>query len=374
MVFFSITSILTLFAYALLIFGFIGGWRKAKLFNRPPAKTYATRCSIIIAARNEAGNIGHLISNLVQQEYSGEQFEIIIVDDHSDDKTADIISPFKQNNHVILLHLPDEKRGKKDALELGISQATGELIITLDADCSVGNLWLSTIVSFYNEYAPSLIICPVDYIAKKGLWNEIVNLEFLILIGSSASATINGQPFLSNGANSAFRRDVFNQLDDPFYGSVSSGDDVFLLHKVKQIEDATILFLKSPDAIAYTESTNTVKDFFNQRIRWASKTKIYKDKETMVIATIIGLMNIHLAVLFFIGLGKLHIFLLFITVFGIKLIIDTAFFSNILPFFNKNYLMRQIFFTDFLYSFYVIIVGILSLFYKPLWKGRIINT
>jgi cellulose synthase/poly-beta-1,6-N-acetylglucosamine synthase-like glycosyltransferase len=332
-----------------------------------------TTCSILIAARNEAGNIENILSDILQQDYPRALFEIIVINDHSDDKTAEIVSFFQQGNVITLVDMPEGLQGKKEALTEGIKLSKSELILTLDADCRITKKWLSTMVSFYNETNASIIIGPVDFHYRKGMWNAIQNLEFLSLVGSSASSTNNGQPFLCNGANLAYKRKLYLQIDNPFSNELSSGDDIFFLHKAKKVPDIQIHFIKHPDAIALTEGAKTAASFFSQRIRWASKSKKMSDPETLVIVAIISAMNVLLLSLLIISFIRYDIFFIFFPAFGIKLIIDYAFFKQLLPFFKKDNLLKHIPLTNFLYFLYFAVMIVFSLFIKPQWKGRSIK-
>jgi cellulose synthase/poly-beta-1,6-N-acetylglucosamine synthase-like glycosyltransferase len=368
-----IISFFVIFSYCLLIFIFINGWMKTEAFKPTVTQEFETKCSIIIAARNEAGQIENILSDIIQQEYPRELFEIIIVNDHSEDNTANIVSFFQQGNAISLINLQGEKTGKKAALTEGITLSNGELILTLDADCRVGKRWLMTIVQFYKEYNSTVIMSPVDFHKKKGFWNKIQNLEFLSLVGSSACAINNGQAFLCNGANLAYKRKVFLQLEDPFSQNISSGDDVFFLHKVKKINDSQIHFLKNSDAIAYTHGVNSIKSFLSQRVRWASKSSKINDSESLVFMAIISAMNLLLLFLFGVSIINSNYVFIFIACLGIKTIVDFAFFKQILPFFEKENLLKQIPLTNFFYFLYFAIMIILSLVMKPKWKGRSIK-
>ncbi len=367
-----IISVLVTFIYVLFISVLVNGWMKIDLFKEN-GNQHKTFCSIIIAARNEAGNIENILSDILLQETDRSLIEIIVVNDHSEDQTANVVSFFQQNQSVILLNLPDDLHGKKQALAHGIAKATGELIITIDADCRVGKHWLGSIMSFYETHSPHLIIGPVDYIAQKGFWQKMQNIEFLSLVGTSAAATGNGQSFLCNGANLIFPRSVYTQINDPFNNSVSSGDDVFLLHNIKKRPDAKIMFLKSPQAIVYTEGSKTIKEFVSQKVRWASKSKLMSDTESLSFILIISAINIHLGFLLILGLFFTKVLFLFMGVYIIKMIVDTTFFKQILPFFSKSSLLKLTIVANFLYFFYYITMIILSLSYKPKWKNRTIK-
>jgi len=364
-----ILSFFTLFSYCLLMFIFINGWMKTDLYV-VPEQVFEIKCSIIIAARNEAGHIENILSDIIQQNYPRELFEIIVVNDHSDDNTGDIVSFFQQGNAISLINLLDENTGKKAALAEGIKLSNGEFILTLDADCRIGKNWLQTMVSFYKENNSSLLMGPVDFHPKKGYWNQTQNLEFLSLVGTSASAINNDQAFLCNGANLAFKRKVFLQFEDPYNQKISSGDDIFLLHKIKNASNPLIHFVKNTDAIAYTNGVDSLKSFFAQRIRWASKSTRINDSETLVFIAIITAMNLLLVFLLAASIINSNILFVFAACFGTKTIVDYAFFKQILPFFKKENLLKQIPVTNFLYFLYFAIMMILSLFLKPNWKGR----
>src|ERR1035437_397754 len=97
-------SFFIIFAYCLLLFIFINGWMKTVVYE-VKATIPETKCSILIAARNEAGNIENILSDIIQQEYPRELFEIIVINDHSDDKTAEIVSFFQQGNVITLVNM-----------------------------------------------------------------------------------------------------------------------------------------------------------------------------------------------------------------------------------------------------------------------------
>ena len=123
------------------------GWKKITPFEhnyQPPA----TRLSIIIAARNEEETIGPLLSALNNQTYPQELFEVIVVDDHSTDRRADVVKQFEKIK-LVTLNEPGQNSYKTKAIETGILHATGDLIITTDADCLPGKNWLLTLDSFY---------------------------------------------------------------------------------------------------------------------------------------------------------------------------------------------------------------------------------
>jgi glycosyltransferase involved in cell wall biosynthesis len=111
----------------------------------------ATKVTVLIAARNEEENIQKTITDLLAQDYSKELTEIIIVDDHSTDNTAQIISGYASQG-IKLLQLKTDKplnSYKKKAIAEAIQMSEGELMVATDADCQMGLKWLSSIVAYY---------------------------------------------------------------------------------------------------------------------------------------------------------------------------------------------------------------------------------
>ena len=123
-----------LLLYGTLILYYFYHWLRTKEFsadNTPPIFI-----SVVVAARNEEKNIGHLFKMFQEQTYPPQLFEVIIVDDFSTDKTQDIILDFLSDRyHVIRPGTEAANSSKKKALEAGVQRAKGDLIVITDADC-----------------------------------------------------------------------------------------------------------------------------------------------------------------------------------------------------------------------------------------------
>lgn len=370
---FWVIAILILFIYAILIYIIGQGWNSILDFNSAPGKPDVF-VSVIIAVRNEESNILSVLDDISEQDYSPETFEVLIVDDHSQDQTAKLVNrkiAARKNMH--LLSLPEGKSGKKSAIASGIGQARGELIVTVDADCHIQNRWLSTIATYYEKQGkPDMIIGLVDYFPPDSCTGKLQQFEFLSLIGSGAGAAGAGHPLMCNGANLAYKKESYLLFSDPMTSIVASGDDVFLMLKFKQ-KGYTIRVLKSTDSIVYTQSPSSMKIFLNQRMRWISKARHYKDPDVIITALVIFITNISL--LFSMGVLIAGInCILFPILFILKSLIDFLFMKQILDFFNQKQLLKFLIIIQLLYPFYMLSTGIAGNLFRAAWKGRFIKS
>jgi len=189
--------------------------------------------SIVIAARNEAQNISHLIDNLLSQNYPKNLFEIIVVDDFSEDNTLLILEKYLQEKNIKILK--NKKAGKKAALQKARENSQYEYIIQIDADCSLKQNYLNSINSYLSENKElKLLLAPV--LLKhtiSNFWSAIQALEFSSLIMSTAGFAYYGKAIMANGANLIYPKNVFKTLDENLEKRTPSGDDMFLLYEVK---------------------------------------------------------------------------------------------------------------------------------------------
>ena len=212
---------------------------------------------------------------------------------------------------------------------------------------------------------------PVTYKKKIGLFNSFQSLEFLSLVGSGAGSIGIGNSIFCNGANMAYRKDVFLELNTYDDDAAASGDDVFLLHQIKKYYPKGIVFIKDPRAIVSTIGSETYYEFYNQRKRWASKSINYRDTATIYVSLLVFLTNFLMLFLFLLSLYDLSIMFWFISFLCCKFIIDLIFLIPVLRFFERNDLVKFIFPFEFFYSFYIVFIVVLSFVSPFYWKGRL---
>jgi len=367
---FSIITLTFLILYIIRISQYLSGWKQVTEF-KPGNSLHKIFISIIIPFRNEEKNIKGLLKDLANQNYPDILYEVILVNDHSEDSTTQIIEPFCSNHkNFRLIQLPENFYGKKEAIETGIRNAAGELIVTTDADCRAGNKWISTIAAYYFESdKPEMIIGLVDIMSEDTFYNKFQQLEFLSLAGSGAGAVGISQPIFCSGANLIYEKELFNKYKDPLNRTSVSGDDTLFMLKLKKECKHEIKLLKSKEAIVYTKSQLTIGEFIRQRIRWTSKAIFYKDQNIIYTSIIVLTLNVSILISIILIFTNRYYSLYPVLLFG-KTLTDFIFMKSILKFFNKKRLLKFLILFQVFYPLYISIIGIFGNIAGYSWKNR----
>jgi biofilm PGA synthesis N-glycosyltransferase PgaC len=366
---FILLSLTALVLYVLKIQRYKRNWERYPELSSATGKT-STGISVIIAFRNEASNLEALLSSLKRQVYPEALYEIILVNDHSDDGSEVFVRNFcETSTNIILISNEGKIAGKKSAVKTGISNASHELIVTTDADCTMDEYWLATIARFYEEKNPDMIIGLVDIISETGFFEKFQEVEFLSLIAAGAGAAAGRRPIYCNAACFAFKKSVYKSMDDPLKEAVSSGDDTLFMHAVKKNRKRSILLLKSAKAIVVTHGLSSWAGYFNQRRRWISKSRHYNDPDTVFTALLVLLVNLCIIVtvtVFIMGRN----YWLFPILYTGKTTADFLFLKSFLRFYGKK--LQVILFMEYsmIYPFYVVYFAATGLLYGYTWKGR----
>ncbi len=389
-----IIAILFLLAYSILILYYWRSWLsipefKVKNKNSPQNPVGKTKITVIIPARNEEENIAACLDSICNQSYPKALFEVLVVDDHSTDNTAGIVKSYADKN-VNLISLKDFvvdelNSYKKKAIEIAIAQSTGELIVTTDADCFAKENWLQTIVAFYEAYNPAFIAAPVAIDCSNKFIEFFQGLDFMTLQGITGASVHKKIHSMCNGANLAYTKKAFEEVGG-FTGidNIASGDDMLLMHKIYKFHPEKVMFLKSKEAIVQTAPVNSVKEFFNQRIRWASKADKYDDKRIFFVLLLVYLVNVLLLALpiaaifikttfsislypftFVFTVLELWVFLIII-----KTIAELIFLMPVSKFFGKQSMLWLFPLMQPVHIIYTVIAGWLGKFGSYSWKER----
>ncbi|MDF1518293.1 MAG: glycosyltransferase, partial [Lutibacter sp.] len=175
------------------------------------------RFSIVIPFRDEAHNLPNLLNSVSVLNYPSELYEILLVNDDSQDNFNQIIEEFNKQNPKLNLHLIQNIRKtqspKKDAINTAINLSNFEWIVTTDADCLVPKLWLQLFDQFIEEEKPVFISASVKFITQNSFLFHFQNLNFTSLMGSTIGGFGIGNPFMCNGANLCYHKKTFLELN-----------------------------------------------------------------------------------------------------------------------------------------------------------------
>ncbi len=376
-IFICIAGILLLL-YSLLIYYYHRAWDQIAYSKDIPEGfscdiALITKVSVIIPARNEAARITKCLDALSAQSYPKEHTEIIVVNDFSTDDTGERVL-----HHPIrckLINLSDHVSGvinsyKKKAIETGINNSTGELIICTDADCSMGVDWIRILVTAFEKKPVQFIAAPVKIIPDGSLLAIFQILDFISLQGITGAAVYKNLYPMCNGANLAYSRKAYDEVHGfSDIDHIASGDDMLLMKKIQSRYSGEIKYLKDQRVIVSTGPAESFKAFINQRIRWASKISHYKHPATFLTLALVYCVNTFLFVIFvscfLYGHWRWLIFLI-----AFKTISEYFFVSKVASFFQQQSLMKYFPLCQPFHILYTIIAGSFGSFGKYEWKNR----
>ncbi|MDZ7294451.1 MAG: glycosyltransferase [candidate division KSB1 bacterium] len=263
---------LVLFAlslYALVLCRIATGLRAL----RPGTAREQPRVSVICAARNEANSIDEFVRCLVSQTYPSDRLQFVLIDDRSEDGTAQMLARWAQRDpRVLVVHVRELPTGvgpKKHALAKGIAHAEGELLLLTDADCRPPAGWVEGIVRYFEPdvglvagYAPLI---------GKGLLGAVVGMDTLASAAIAAAGIALGRPTTCTGRNLAYRRAVYDQVG----GLVAimnspSGDDDLFLHLVARHTNWQMRYAICPSTFVPGAAPGSVAELVRQRRRHLS--------------------------------------------------------------------------------------------------------
>jgi cellulose synthase/poly-beta-1,6-N-acetylglucosamine synthase-like glycosyltransferase len=315
-------------------------------------------------------NIGRLLDSLLLQSYPRELVEIIVVNDNSEDGTVSVVNRYKE---VKLLHMDNAIRNsyKKRGIEIGIGSATGDFIVTTDADCFAGPEWLAEIAAKIEETDAVFIAAPVLINESGSVVERFQAMDFMVLQGVTAVGVSRKTLSMCNGANMAYKRDVFYEVNG-FQGidNLASGDDMLLLHKIRTRYPDRISYIKSQAAIIQTNPVENWKGFFNQRIRWASKAAYYDDKKITATLIIVYIFNLLFPILLVTGFVDPMYWIIFASLLILKTLVELPFFISLSKFYKKKKLISSFILYQPLHICYTIAAGFLGQIGRYEWKGR----
>lgn len=363
---FYIIILLYCLAIAVLIYGFT----KINSFEYTGLKP-KTKFSIIVPFRNEAKNLPILLNSFSKLNYPVELFKVILVDDESEE----VFSPEATGQYSVLSiqiikNIRVSNSPKKDAIVSAMQQVTTDWIITTDADCTVDKNWLLTLDNYIQLHAVSMIAGAVTYDCLDSFLHHFQQLDLASLQGTTIGSFGIQKAFMCNGANLAYTKTFFQELNG-FEGNdgIASGDDVFLLQKAVAKSPEKVQYLKSENTIVTTKPLNSWRSLFYQRVRWASKTSSYQSGFGKALGLLVFAANLCWLLAYGYWLLGLTAFQNVLFLFILKFTIDTILIKKANRFLTRTKLHHLVL-GSLWYPFFSVSVALYSLFGKYEWKGR----
>jgi len=369
--------------YVLLVLAFAFGWARSAdnhvgLPIVPIAigigTTLRRNVTVVVAFRNEEHSLGPLLQDLSALDYPAELISFILVDDHSDDRSPALVeNATLTDNRIRLLRLPSDLAGKKSAITYAINHTRAEVIMTTDADCRLPRNWITLTNQGFSTATCRMIVGPVR-LTDENFFQQIQAMEFASLIGTAGATLSIGIAGTCNGANLAFLRESFLEVRG-YDGneSISSGDDEFLMKKFSRQWNSSVRFLHHPDAVVTARASETLTEFVRQRLRWAGKWKPGFSSSSILAICILVFHVVNIALITGWLAGAFST-VIFACLAGAKLFAEVIFLFPVCSFLKVRRRWTSFLALQFIYSFYVISIGIVSQILTTRWKGREVVT
>lgn len=372
-----ILSALVLF-YSVSLLVLMAGFSRLKraAARRPRTRNDVPTLSIVVAARNESHNLPRLLDCLFAQEYPAGKFEIIVVDDRSEDGSWDILQrAAREHSHFRALRVTDllpDFAPKKRALDLGIRSASGEIILLTDADCSPPPTWARAMAGCYTGetnivlgYSPYRFDQPVPFLVRR-----MLALDYLSLAAIAAASAGWGRPLTATGTNLSYRRKEFLRTNgfEKIKHWVSGDDDLFV-HRAAEDGWGRFSFATAPESFVSAAAPSSWRQFANQRARYASKGQDYDLRVTLGLLAVY-LLNVSLAVGVVGVVGGVAAWALpVLLVWCAKSLFEFLFLARVAFAFREQRLLFYFLPTALLHPWYVSIFGFAGLLGRFRWKG-----
>lgn len=243
--------------------------------------------SVIVCAHNEETNLQDYLHTLLNQDYP--TFEVIVVDDGSEDNTYTILEQYIQQcpklYHTFVPHGARLISRKKLALTIGIKAANYEYILLTDADCRPeSRSWIREMMSGFQNENTEIVLGFGPYFEKKGLLNRFICYDTLFSGLQYMGMAKSGHPYMGVGRNLAYRKDTFFS-NNGFHGLLNerAGDDDLFVNKVATRTNTRVICSK--DALTWSPPKRSWRDWLHQKRRHLSVSPHYSTHTKLRIST-----------------------------------------------------------------------------------------
>ncbi|MEO3782151.1 glycosyltransferase [Actinocorallia sp. B10E7] len=220
--------------------------------------------TVIVPAYNEEVGIAATLRSLQDNDYPGE-LEIIVVDDGSTDRTAEIVRGL-EGDGLRLIH--KQNGGKPSALNAGIAAARGEIIVMMDGDTVFQRDTLRNLVQPFSDPKVGAVSGNAKVANRKGLWGRWQHIEYVIGFNLDRRMfdLLQCMPTIP-GAIGAFRKEVLDAVGGLSEDTLAEDTDLTM-----SISRSGWHVVYEETAIAWTEAPSSLHQLWKQRYRWCYGT------------------------------------------------------------------------------------------------------
>jgi cellulose synthase/poly-beta-1,6-N-acetylglucosamine synthase-like glycosyltransferase len=236
----------------------------------PQNRDYLPLVSVVISARNEDSTIGPCLDSLFAQDYPEYLFEVITVDDRSSDNTPQVLESCRRRyprlKVITMREEPEALTGKQVAMEVGINQARGEIIMTTDGDCLLPPGWISKTIKYFSPEVG--MVAGFSHCGFGSLFSGVQSCDHIFLEGIASAFVALGKPQSCIGNNLSFRKDLYHNLGGFEKVGFTVTEDTALMQGIFAETGSKILFPQDRETLVVCEAAKSLGDFFRQRKRW----------------------------------------------------------------------------------------------------------
>jgi len=362
--------ILAVYLFAVIYFSIIFIFLIGIIFSENSHNSKINNISVVIAARNEEEHIVDLLDSLYAQTYPKENFEVIIVDDRSEDNTANLIKDYSlKKTNLTLLKIEDEIEhisGKKRAIEAGIQASNHDILAFTDADCLPQEGWLEQInLHFTNE---TDIVAGYSYVHYKNKFFELLkNLERSSIFAVIAGSFSWNWGITITAGNMAYRKELYKKVNGfENIGNIKSGDDVLMIQRMNKYA-RKMKFMFNKNSFVKTGRKTSIESQIHQETRRGSKWQYYSFSVkimTLFIFIYYLIFSCCLISYFFAGFSTTNLIYLLLLKLIPELLLLTSFLIKV----KKLKLMWVFPIAELIYIPYFVIFGLKGTFGKFKWK------
>ena len=336
--------------------------------NLPP------RVSVLIAARNESVGIRATLDSVLDQDYAG-VWDVWVADDRSTDDTPQILEEYRarypERLHILTIkEIPEGVSPKKHAISKMIEACEGDILCLTDADCIVQREWLTGIL---REFEPGIeLVAGHSYIptvpGKSPFIICMQAVETLIYRVAGTAGLAMHLPLTSTGNNLAYRKDFFKSVNG-FENviKIQSGDDDLLMQKLATDRPFAMRYCITPSTFVTTNGKETLKELWEQRKRWASKTIYYSPKIVFVLSMVFLFLTM-LCVTAAFSPFSTEVLIATLVAFALKSLGDLILILRGLKIFRQEHLLKWCIPVEIVHAPFTVLAVLFGLFGRFKWK------